>query len=325
MPETSPSTGTCPAGNRALKTRRGLGFLACALASTLWGTGFYFGKIALRELQVGHMVLYRFVFAAAAMLAIRLRQKDRTPYSREDWTSLLLAAFFGIPVLFLLEFKGLAMTTLAHAALMVGTMPVLVAGAAAIFLHERLDRTGWFALAGSTAGAAMIALSHSQSTEGSASIVGDLLVIGAAVFALVWILASKRLLLHHNPVAVSCDTVLSGTAMLALWVLLRDGPPPVHGISPAVWCASAAGGLLCTASTTLLWNWSLTQIPASEAGVFLNLEPIIGSALSVWLFHERMGWTAALGGGLIVASAVVMTTQSKTSVRETAGQVPAME
>ncbi len=105
------------------------GFLACALASALWGTGFYFGKIALRELQVGHMVLYRFLFGAAAMAAVRLRQKDRTPYSRADWTSLLLAAFFGIPVLFLIEFKGLAMTTLAHAALMVGTMPVLVAGA----------------------------------------------------------------------------------------------------------------------------------------------------------------------------------------------------
>ncbi len=89
--------------------------------------------------------------------------------------------------------------------------------------------------------------------------------------------------------------------------------------------ASAAGGLLCTASTTLLWNWSLTQIPASEAGVFLNLEPIIGSVLSVWLFHERLGWTAALGGGLIVASAIVMTTQSKPAMRETAGQVPAME
>ncbi len=321
----SPKTGRGPDRRHARKPIRGLAFLACALASALWGTGFYFGKIALRELQVGHMVLYRFLFAAAAMLAIRLRQKDRTPYSRADWTALLVAAFFGIPVLFLLEFKGLAMTTLAHAALMVGTMPVLVAGAAAIFLGERLDRTGWCALAGSTAGAAMIAFSHSQSTEGSASLAGDLLVVGAALFSLVWILASKRLLARHNAVAVSCDTVLTGTAMLAVWVLLRDGLPPVHAISPAVWLASAAGGLLCTASTTVLWNWSLTQIPASEAGVFLNLEPIIGSALSVWLFHERMGWTAALGGGLIVASALVMTTQSKTSVSEAAGHVPAME
>ena len=303
-------------------SRRGIGFAACALASGLWGTGFYFGKIALRELSVGHMVLYRFLFGAVPMLLVRLRQRDRTPYTRADWTALLVAAFFGVPVLFLMEFKGLSLTTLAHAALMVGTMPVLVAGGAAVFLHERLDRIGWISLAGSTAGAALIAFSHSQSTEGAASLAGDLLVVGAALLGLVWILASKRLLARHSSLAVSSDTVITGTAMLAVWVMLQYGPPPVHGISLPVWLSLAAGGLLCTASTTLLWNWSLTQIPASEAGVFLNLEPIIGSVLSVWLFQERLGWQAWLGGALIIASAVVLTTQSNTEVGTPA---PAME
>ena len=308
--------------------QRGLGFLACATAAALWGTGFYFGKIALRELSVGHMVLYRFLFGALPMLLVHLRQRDRSPYNRGDWTALLLGSFFGIPALFLMEFKGLSMTTLAHAALMIGTMPVLVAGGAAIFLHERLNGTGWFALAGSTAGAAMIAFSHSQSTEGSASLTGDLLIVAASLLALVWILTSKHLLARHTPLRVSSDVTLTGTAMLAVWVVLQYGLPPVHGISASVWLASAASGLLCTASTTLLWNWSLTQIPASEAGVFLNLEPIIGSVLSVWLFQERLGWQAWLGGALIIGSAVVLTTRSNTEVRattETPATAPAVE
>jgi len=38
---------------------RTLGFAACFLASALWGCGFYFGKIALAEMNVGQMVLYR--------------------------------------------------------------------------------------------------------------------------------------------------------------------------------------------------------------------------------------------------------------------------
>ena len=32
--------------------RRTLGFLACALASSFWGCGFFFGKIALTEMPV---------------------------------------------------------------------------------------------------------------------------------------------------------------------------------------------------------------------------------------------------------------------------------
>ena len=46
-----------------LRTGRAAGFAACALASSLWGCGFFFGKIALREMGVPHMVLYRFLFA----------------------------------------------------------------------------------------------------------------------------------------------------------------------------------------------------------------------------------------------------------------------
>ncbi len=45
-----------------------LGYGACALAGTLWGTGFYFAKIALTAMGVGHMVFYRFVFASIGML-----------------------------------------------------------------------------------------------------------------------------------------------------------------------------------------------------------------------------------------------------------------
>ena len=53
-----------------MEKRRALGFAACALASSLWGCGFFFGKIALAEMSFAHMVLYRFLFrdsgAAAA-------------------------------------------------------------------------------------------------------------------------------------------------------------------------------------------------------------------------------------------------------------------
>ena len=35
---------------------RTLGFASCTLASALWGCGFFFGKIALAEMNVGAMV-----------------------------------------------------------------------------------------------------------------------------------------------------------------------------------------------------------------------------------------------------------------------------
>ena len=145
---------------------RFLGYGACALAGTLWGTGFYFGRLALDEMSVEHMVLYRFLFASLGMLPVVLTQ-PRAADARARCASLLLAAAFGIPIQFLLQFHGLALTTVSHASLMVGAMPVLLAAAAALFAGERLDWMGWLALCGSTVGAALVVLGGSRATTGT--------------------------------------------------------------------------------------------------------------------------------------------------------------
>jgi drug/metabolite transporter (DMT)-like permease len=291
-------------------TSRPLGFLACGAAGALWGTGFFFGKIALREVSVGHMLLYRFLFAVLAIVPLSFRRDDpdKAAWTRRDWTLLGVSAFFGIPLQFLVQFKGLSLTTLSHAALMIGTLPVILAVAAAIVFHERLDAAGWGALVASTIGACLIALGGHG--NGQATLTGDALVVASLIIALVWILGNKELLSRHGTFAVSSRSLVVGTIMMAIWVCLQYGMPPVHGISAKAWASLAASGLLCTAATTILWNWGMTQVPASQAAIFLNMEPVIGSLLGVWVFHERLGTAAWLGGALIVGSAVVLTTRS---------------
>ena len=86
-------------------------------------------------------------------------------------------------------------------------------------------------------------------------------------------------------------------------------PPAVGHVSLTAWIALAISGLLCTATTTLLWNWGIHHVPASRAGVFLNIEPALGSLLGVRLLGEHLGPFAWLGGGLILTAAVILTTR----------------
>jgi len=238
--------------------------------------------------------------------------------SGAEWRVLLLASFFGVPVQFLVQFYGLSLTTVSHAALMVGTMPVLLAVAASLFAHERLDAVGWIALFSSTAGVSLIVLGGTPASSGlrGPSVMGDLLVVFSLAISLGWILLNQRLMRRHPPVVVTTYGLLSGAAMLAVVVLATQGVPPIHGVSGRVWLALAASGILCTSSTTLLWNWGMKRVPASRAGVFLNLEPAVGSILGVQLLGDRLGHWAWLGGGLIVAAALTLTTRGRT---ETAG------
>jgi drug/metabolite transporter (DMT)-like permease len=294
--------------------KRALGFAACAAASCFWGCGFFFGKIALEEMNSAFMVLYRFLFAMPVLLPFLITH--RPGLNRREWGWLALASFLGVPLQFLIQFYALSITTVSHAALMVGTMPVILAVGAAVFAHERMDRVGWMALAGSTCGAALIALGGGEGGAGGATLTGDLLVVVSLLIALFWLLINKKLVERHSPVVVTTYGLGIGTLMLLLWVPVRYGMPPVAGVSLKAWLALAASGVLCTAATTLLWNWGMTQVPASQAGVLLNMEPLIGSLLGVFVLGERLGPSAWAGGGLILVSAVTLTTRSTTRVRE---------
>ncbi|HKR27890.1 MAG TPA: EamA family transporter [Acidobacteriaceae bacterium] len=287
---------------------RGLGYGACAVAGIFWSTGFFLGKIAFQRLSVDHFVLYRFLFACAGLLFV----VERPRFSGSQWRLLLIASFLGIPVQFLVQFYGLHLTTVSHAALMVGTMPVILAVGATMFSGEHLDRKGWLALAGSTLGIVLIISSTSRHVTGGGNLLGDLLVIAAMFFSLAWILLNQRLMREgHSPMAVTVWGILTGTVMLAIWVLARSGLPPVHGIGGKIWLAVAASGLLCTAAATLLWNWGIHHVPASRAGVFLNIEPALGAVLGVELLGDRLGLGTWIGGALIIAAAVVLTTTEK--------------
>lgn len=276
---------------------RAIPMLALATAGCLWGTGFYFGKIALTEMPVASMVWFRFAFASAGQLPVIFY--DRPRFERSEWRWVLAASALGVPVQYLVQFKGLSLTTLSHASLMVGTLPMLLAIAAVVFTGERLHLAGWLALASSTFGAALIALSSKQAAGSAhASLRGDFLVVLSMFAAIGWILISKRLMRRHSALTVTAIVFWVGTVLLGVVVVvvLGSGVPAFH-YSTRTWIAVAEQGLLATACTAVLWNWGLKRVPASQAGIFVNLEPLVGAILGVFLLHEHLGVMALLGGG----------------------------
>src|SRR6185437_9618729 len=236
------------------------------------------GKIALAEMNSGAMVLYRFLFAAVGLLPFLITH--RSHLNRQEWLILLLASVLGVPLQFLFQFHGLALTTVSHASLMVGTMPVILA------------------LGGT----------HHASANGP-TLRGDLYVVLSLCIALFWVLLNQRLVMSHSAVVITAYGLCSGTVMLLLVVPPLYGLPPVHGVSLKAWLALAASGILSTASSTLLWNWGMTKVPASQAAVLLNMEPLIGSLLGIFVLHEILGPVAWLGGAMILLAAIVLTTR----------------
>ena len=116
--------------------------------------------------------------------------------------------------------------------------------------------------------------------------------------AMVMILLSKRLMDEYGALQVTAWMIAIGTSALLTWIEVTH-PMRVH-FSPHVWLAVIAHGILATTGAYLFWNWGLARVPAARAGIFLNLEPLVGTLLGVFILGESLGAPGILGGALIL-------------------------
>jgi drug/metabolite transporter (DMT)-like permease len=236
---------------------------ALALAGTLWGVSFLFGKWALEELGPAHVTLLRFSLASASLLPYALL-KGVWP-GRGDLPLFLLVGFLTVPATFLVQFWGLSLTGATVAALIVGCGPPIVALFASLFLGERLGKTGWSAVGASTLGVALAVAGPGVSNDW----LGDALVLLSLLAVVGWVLLGKRLGDGYPAVPATAWILTFGTLTLLPVALLWEGVPRLD-LTLLGWASVLVLGLGCSAATYALWNWGVACVPASRAGVFLT-------------------------------------------------------
>jgi drug/metabolite transporter (DMT)-like permease len=279
---------------------RRLAIPALVLACSLWGSAFAFGKLALTEITVSQLILLRFLIASLALGVVMIRSGVWP--ERRDLMRFGLAGALAVPVTYLLQFHGLELTSVSRASLIIGAMPPLLALGSAVFLREHLGHRGWTALAASMLGIALI----TGSPGAGGSLLGDGLVLLSCAVSAVWLMINKRLSEKYGALTSTSYLLLFGTLFLAPLTLAQDGFPRLE-FSPVVWISVIVLGLFCSALAFLLWNWGVERIPASRAGIFLNLEPLVGTLLGMALWREALSPGLIIGGALVIGAAVTAT------------------
>lgn len=275
---------------------------ALAGAGCLWGMSFLFGKLAFRELGVSDVVLYRFALASLVLLPpVLLRRIWPRP---RDLPLFALTGFLTVPMTFLVQFIGLKLTSVTNAALIIGLLPPLLSLAAVIFAHERLSKSGWLAIGCSSLGAILIVGQPSENNNWF----GDGLVFLSLFAVVAWTLLGKRLSQTYTAVAATAYVFSFGTLTLLPISLWWDGVPRFN-LSLQGWLSVLILGVACSATTTALWNWGLTHFPTARAGVYLNLEPLVGMILGLTILQEPLTPIAVVGGILILGAAVFLSRQ----------------
>jgi drug/metabolite transporter (DMT)-like permease len=288
--------------------------LALAFAGTLWGLTVPLSKLGMDWLGAGWLAVLRFAIAAP-LLALFARRHLRAAMS----PAVVTAGAIGYGGVILLQNAGIERTSVSHAALIVGAVPVLVALIAAALGRGAATKATWGGSLVALAGVGLVAGGGGAGT----SLAGDLLVLASVTGSAGFIVAQPSLLNGRDAGAVTAVQLAAGGLAALPLALLFEGMPPAPATATPV-IAVAALALAGTALAFWLFAWAQTRVPAEVAGAFINLEPLVGAATGAVVFHDAVGPAQLLGGAAILLGIALGLPRDRAAVAEEPARRPAV-
>ncbi|GAB3245225.1 DMT family transporter [Kineosporia babensis] len=289
-----------------LSDRRTSALAALTIAGITWGTTVPLSKAAFAGFGPAWLTVFRFAVAGLVIVAVvRPRLSKVRP-------ALWAYGAFGYGACVLLQNIGLERTSVTHAALLLGSVPVIVAVLAVIFNGARVGPIAWVGFALSLIGIVVVA----GAGGGDATLTGDLIVLGSVLIGAVFTILQARLLPGQDVVAVSTAQFLaSAVAVLPFALLTESVPTPgVGGLDTGALLAALALGVFGTVLPFTLFAYGQTGVEPHIAGVFLNLETLVATTIAIVVLGEPLGGGQVAGGlALLVGIYIGTVYQSRTS------------
>ena len=267
-----------------------------------WGTSFVAMKTALDTFTPMTVIWLRMAIASIAFAPF-WRRVPRPAYLRGDWKVLLLAALC-IPCLYYL-FEGFAVqfTTSSQAGVVSAVVPLLVAGGAWLFLHERLTWRGAVAIGLSLVGVAVLSLGGSAQESASNPTLGNFLELLAMVAAAGSMLAIKHLSMRYDPWLLTGMQAGIGILFFAP-MAFASNPEGWLSAPPVAWACVAYLGIAVSLGAFGLYNSALKLMPASRASLAINIIPAV-ALLAGWAVRgESLSWIQLAACVLIVGAVI---------------------
>jgi O-acetylserine/cysteine efflux transporter len=287
-----------------MKRSNSTAIAALTAAGVLWGSSMALSKLSLEWLEPGWLTVVRFGLAAL-LLAFPARAHLRAAFT----PAIVLWGILGVGVTVVVQNVGVGLTSVSHASMMVGSMPVLVAVIAAVWHRHRLLPQAWAGLAVSLVGVAVVA----GGGGGRSSVVGDALVLFSLAISAAMTVAQVDMLRGRDPMAVTAVQFMAAAAGALPIALITEGAPAAP---------SAAGPMLGVLALTIVgtmlpwvfFAFGQARVPAAVAGSFLNIEPLVGAMLGAAFFGDAVG-LAQIGAGLAILSGVALSTLAAVAPR----------
>ncbi|CAA9415246.1 MAG: Permease of the drug/metabolite transporter (DMT) superfamily [uncultured Rubrobacteraceae bacterium] len=264
------------------------------LAAVFWGTNYAATKFAAQSISPVSIVAVRFLVAGLLMYLVLRALEPGSRLARKDLFPMAGLGCLGVALGQTTFTFGVSLTSAANTGFIFATAPVwgLLFG----FLLG-LERPTWRGISGlglSILGVGVI-FYEGLGVE-SASLIGDLLVLLAAMGFGAYTVLSMRLLGRYSPLAVATYPILFGGPLVLLLSVPFFAGAGWGGVGAGAWAAVAFSAVFATAFAFSAWQRGVSRIGANRALVYQYLISLTGVASGVVFFGEVLGAEKIVGG-----------------------------
>jgi O-acetylserine/cysteine efflux transporter len=276
-----------------MTSQRRYAIAALVLAGVLWGASVPLSKVCLEWLSPTWLTVGRFGLTGLVLAWIGRRGLRRALTVR-----VAAGGALGFGLCIVLQNVGLTQTSVSHAAVLTGVVPVFVALLGVLFGHGYASRREWLSYAVAVLGILLIA----RGGGGGASVGGDILVLCSVMLSAGLIAAQPGLLEGRDAAAVTAVQFLAAAVGVAPLLLCGGGGSlAVHGsgaVGPVI--AFVALSLVGTLAPFWLFAYGQAHTPARLAGAFVNLEPVVGAMIGWAAFGDPVSVLGLLGAAAVL-------------------------
>ena len=299
---------------------RKLGIFYAAFAAGTWGTVFVLSKwlVALKGLPVVAVAFWRFAICTVfllGLLAMTGKLGSLRVARRRPLRFLALGALGGY-AMYLLVLLALKNTTANNAQIIMNANPIFIAPLA-LLIGERLRWQNVLGLGLGLAGCILVITgTASGASENSRHVLGGVLALAAGVSWAAYTVVGRDPAREHGGLECTAIAMGIGAVLLGLSVLATGAE---LGLTARQALLLAYLGLVPTGLGFVAWFKAMETLPASVAGPFQFLQPVVGVSLAVCFLHERLTVLIVLGAVLAFAG-VYFTTVGPRPARDSAGE-----
>ena len=284
------------------------GDIGMLLVCLIWGFNFSVTKAAFDQIPPLPFTAVRFVVAGLLLWLVLRVVEGPAKLPPGGLKHLIVLGVIGNTCYQLAFMLGLARTTATNSALILSTVPTVVAVFAGVLGLERITTRMRCGIALGTLGVALVIATRGVDFD-VRTLSGDLLTVLAVLFWAGYTIGLRRVPPGVSPLRVTAITTIAGAPGLIMAGLPGVFQADWVRVSVEAWLALAYASVLSLVVAYLLWNRSVKAIGGTRTAIYMCITPLV-AVLGAWLLlGERPHPLQGVGAAFIITGVLLTRTE----------------